>query len=205
MIYSTPLKDYNRVLADTDLLARCLSGDRSAREDLARACLPRVRRTVMFMASGRNQDVDDLVQTAMARVFAGLHSFRGNSGFQTWLDRVTINSIRQYYRGRPIDALLFLSDKIAGVSAPNIHNPERKLEGQRLLERLTQHLSTIRPKKRIALVLSIAYGYTCQEAAELMDCSLETAKKRLQHGRRELLSRLHKDRYLSQALKEIEA
>ncbi len=204
MIQSIPEKDYRCVLSDSDLLTQCLAGDRSAREDLARACLPRVRRTVIMM-SGKGQDTDDLIQTAMARVFAGLESFRGKAGFLAWLDKVTINSIRQFYRRRPLDALLSLSDKTDGTSASEIHNPERRLEGQRLLEQLSVHLSAIRPKKRIALVLSIAYGYTTKEAAELMDCSQETAKKRLQHGRRELLSRLRKDKYLCRVLKEIGA
>ncbi len=195
-------KDFRRVLKDGDLLTRCLEGERAAREELARACLPRVRKTVMLTAGG-GPDTDDLVQTAMARIFTGLHTFRGGKGFLAWLDKVTVNAVRQYYRRRPLASLFPPSEEADYSAAPKSQGPESRLEGQRMIERLATHLATIRPKKRYALVLSAAYGYTSSEAGDLMGCSSETAKKRLQHGRRELLSRMRKDPYLCQVLKEI--
>ena len=191
----------NQTIAERDLLRRCREGDRNAREELARACLPRVRRTVL-LSSGGGPDVDDLVQTAMARIFVGLGSFRGDSGFTTWMDKVTVNTIRQFYRRRPLD-LLFSTAEEPAEPAPEKGNPDRQFEGQRMLKRLSTHLAAIRPKKRMAVVLSTAYGYSAREAAELMDCSTETAKKRIQAGRRELLSKMRKDPYLRQALMEM--
>ena len=206
-----PQKEFYRRLLDGDLLARCREGDREAREDLARTCLPRVSRTVMLTAGG-GQDMDDLVQTAMARIFSGLGSFRedrGEKGFLAWLDKVTINAVRQYYRRRPLDILLTnideapLSGGTVNITPGDPPDLEQQVEDKRLLKKVAAHLDGIGAKKRIALILSAVYGYTSRESAELMDCSLETAKKRLQHGRRELLGRLKKDPSLCQALREI--
>lgn len=191
----------NQTIAEGDLLRRCQEGDRNAREELARICLPRVRRTVL-LSSGGGPDVDDIVQTAMARIFVGLGGFRGDSGFATWMDRVTVNTIRQYYRRRPLD-LLFPTTEEPSPPAPAQGNPDRQFEGQRMLKRLATHLASIKPKKRLAIVLSTAYGYSAKEAAKLMDCSTETAKKRIQSGRSELLGRMRKDPYLRQALMEM--
>lgn len=196
--------ELDNALSKGDLLSRCAAGERSAREELAAACLPRVRRTVILTMGG-GQDTDDLVQTAMARVFAGLGGFRGEAGFVTWLDTVTVNTVRQYYRRRPLNLLFCSSSEPPDACASPVESPDRKLEGQRMLERLAAHLKSIRPNKRVALVLSAAYGYSAREVAELMGCTAETAKKRLQHGRRDLLSRLRKDGYLSQVLKETES
>ncbi len=190
------------ILSDKELMARCQAGDRSAREDLARACLPRVRRTVV-LTTGGGQDTDDLIQTAMVRIFAGLKSYSGKGGFVQWLDKVTVNSVRQYYRRRPFDDLYSFFEESFRSPTSEMRGPDRQTEGQRAIERLTAHLSYIRPKKRLALVLSAAYGYSVREMAEMMDCSLEASKKRLQHGRRELLARMHKDEYLCQVFKEI--
>jgi RNA polymerase sigma-70 factor (ECF subfamily) len=187
---------------DSDLLERCLAGDRAAREELARACLPRVRRTV-FLATGGGQDTDDLVQATMVRVFAGLRSFRGEAKFSTWLDRVTVNSVREHFRRRTLVYLFPTGESRDAISTPESEGPDRRLEGQRLLERLSVHLAAIRPKKRMALVLSAAYGYSVSEIARLTDCTTETAKKRLQHGRRELVARLGQDPSLRDLLKEI--
>jgi len=187
---------------DSDLLERCLMGDRAAREELARACLPRVRRTV-FLTTGGGQDTDDLVQSTMARVFAGLGSFRGEAKFATWLDRVTINAVREHYRRRTLVQLFPTDEPREVLPAPENESPERRLEGQRLLERLAAHLAAIRPKKRVALILSAAYGYSVSEVARLTDCTTETAKKRLQHGRREMIARLDQDPQLKRLLKEL--
>jgi len=135
-------------LQDPILIERSIAGDRSARERLAGACLPRVRRTI-FMLVGRSEDAEDLVQISLARIFGGLASFRSESRLTTWMDRIM--------------------------------------------------------KKRTALVLSAAYGYTVSEIAEMTGCTTETAKKRLQHGRRELLARLRKDPCLNAAFEEIES
>lgn len=187
---------------DSDLLERCLAGDREAREQLARACLPRVRRTV-FLSTGGGQETDDLVQSTMARVFAGLSGFRGEAKFATWLDRVTINAVREHFRRRTLVHLFPSGEPREPLPAPEADNPERRLEGQRLLERLSAHLAAIRPKKRMALILSAAYGYSVAEVAQLTDCTTETAKKRLQHGRREMLARLGQDPQLKRLLKEL--
>jgi RNA polymerase sigma-70 factor (ECF subfamily) len=187
---------------DSDLLERCRAGDRPAREELARACLPRVRRTVL-LATGGGPDTDDLVQSTMVRVFAGLDGFRGEAKFSTWLDRVTINAVREHFRRRTLVFLFPSGESRDALPAPASQEPDRRLEGQRLLERLSVHLAAIRPKKRMALILSTAYGYSVSEVAELTDCTTETAKKRLQHGRRELIARLQQDPRLASQLKEI--
>lgn len=197
--------EFYRTLSDGDLLARCRDGDREAREELARTCLPRVCRTVMLTAGG-GQEMDDLVQTAMARVFSGLGSFRedrGDRGFLSWLDKVTINAVRQYFRRRPLDIILTNIDDIPRSGEGAIRDPEQQVEDKRLISRIAHHLDGIGHKKRIALILTAVYGYTTREAAELMDCSFETAKKRMQYGRRELLVRLKNDPSLGQALREI--
>lgn len=191
-------------LEDEDLIRRCVEGDRISREKLAMACLPRVRKTV-FMTAGRTPDADDLVQVSMTRVFGGLARFRMESKLTTWIDRITINTVREHYRRKPIVGLFPGGDWREDRPTPERLGPDRVLEGRRVTDALSSHLSHIRPKKRMALVLSVAYGYSVSEIATMVGCTVETAKKRLQHGRRELLDRLRKDPYLSGVLQEIES
>ncbi len=46
-----PMKLQPSALDDAELLSRSVAGDRRAREELARACIPRVRRMV-FLTTG---------------------------------------------------------------------------------------------------------------------------------------------------------
>jgi RNA polymerase sigma-70 factor, ECF subfamily len=188
-------------LESAELLARSLAGDDRCREELARACLSRVRRTV-FLALGRFADADDVVQTALTRVFYALPTFRNEAKLTTWVDRIAVNAIRDHLRRKPLLSRLFSSAPAAETEAPRASAPDVDFEGRKLSGALRLHLERIKPDKRIALMLSAAYGYSVNEIAALTDCSVETAKKRLQHGRRELLSRIRKDPYLTRVLEE---
>ncbi len=190
-------------LDDEALISLAVGGNRDAREALARAALVRVRRIVHLTTRG-GDEVDDIAQLALCRAFSRLHTFRGESKLTTWLDRVTINTVREHYRSRSLVHLFFNADKSERIRAPESESPERRTESGRLMLRLRRHLDAILPKKRIALVLFAVYGYTMAEIGSMVGCSTETAKKRVQHGRRELLERLRRDPDTARRLEELE-
>ncbi len=187
---------------DKELIARSVAGEKRAREELATACLPRVWRTV-YLSVSNESDVEDLVQNAMIQAFRDLPQFRGTGSFNTWLDRVTVNVVRQHFRRRYVRALIPSSDEMERVPAKSSCSPDRQSEGHRFLKRLARHLSGIRPKNRMAVILSIVHGYTASEIALTVGCKAETAKKRLLRGRKELVARVQRDPYCRQLLKEL--
>jgi len=81
--------------------------------------------------------------------------------------------------------------------------PDQEVERYRLLQRLGGHLSKIKEKRRMPLVLSLLHGYTVPEIAAILDVSFDAAKKRLLRGRRDLLGRLKRDPYCREMLKEV--
>jgi RNA polymerase sigma-70 factor, ECF subfamily len=188
--------------ANGDLIAACVRGDRDAREKLARACLPRVRRTVFF-GTGGGPDCDDLTQTVMMRAFASLAAFRGESGFDTWLDRIAVRAVCDHFRRNPFRSLFARLTEQAEPETRPADGPERLAESREIVALVARHLSRIGARKRMALVLHAAYGYSTGEIGLIMECSEETAKKRVQHGRAELLSRLLKDEACRGMLQEM--
>lgn len=173
------------------LIPACLAGDARARETLARWCLPKVRRTVM-LTYGAGPDADDLSQIAIARVFQRLDSYRGDALFYTWVDRITVNVVRDHYRSYKSRSTwetfsAFMSDLTAKTE------PEEEFGRYELMDRLSKHLRNIKMERRIPLVLYLAQGYTAPEIADMLGLSPEAVKKRLQRGRRELLGLVRKD------------
>ncbi|MCU0661896.1 MAG: RNA polymerase sigma factor, partial [Myxococcota bacterium] len=173
-------------MSDATLLERCRNRDRMALETMARSILPRVRKTVFFLV-GSSSDSDDLVQTAMMRVFSGIASFRGESSLGAWVDAITLNTVRQHWRRRVFAFLFASSEDAASEQVSHWPSPEEETAGNLALRRVSEHLQNIKPKKREATMLSVLYGYSVTEIAALVGCTAETAKKRVQHGRRELL------------------
>ena len=172
----------------------CLDGDQAAREQLARWCLPRMRRTVL-LAFGNGPDADDLVQNAIMRVFDRLDSFqfRGDATFYAWVDRITVNLIRDYFRNKKSRSVWEVTmDTPPDIPSPQ-QEPDQAVEKTQLLTCLSKHLTAIAIKRRLPVVLALAHGYTASEIAQLLDISIEATKKRQQRGRMELLTRLKQD------------
>ena len=183
------------------LIERCVAGDLEAREELAYFCIPRIRKSVFFMTRD-DRDLDDITQTVLLMVFSGLSGFSGKSQFTTWLDRVTLNAVRQHFRAKQSKNWLLFSDELVRPQTPEKERPDKRLEEQYLLQRLSQIMQCIRSEKRIALILNAAYGYNAREIAGIVGCSPEAAKKRLQHGRKDLFKKLKNDSYLKTTLEK---
>ncbi|MCP4679989.1 MAG: sigma-70 family RNA polymerase sigma factor [Deltaproteobacteria bacterium] len=184
------------------LVEACVAGDLNAREALARWCLPRVRRTVLF-AHGPGQDTDDLVQMAMAKAFSRISSFRQESSFFVWVDKVTINVVRDHFRKKK---LLLLEAPDMEKALRRDREPvtlDRQIERQRLFEKLTGHFAKVPSARRLPLILSMVHGYSVDEISAITDVGYEAVRKRLWRGRKELLHSVSKDPYCVEVLKEL--
>ncbi len=178
--------------AVVSLIPACLRGEKQSREMLARWCLPKVRRTVM-LTYGTGADADDLVQTVVVKILSRLESYRGDAGFYTWVDRITVNVIKDHFRSRRFKSRWELTDDLDTERAAASQQPDAALERYRLMKCLAKHLESIKIDKRLPVVLALSHGYTAPEIANILDIRVETAKKRLQRGRKELLALLNTD------------
>ena len=181
------------------LVTDAAAGGREALDALARQCLTRVRRTVAF-SHGWSADSEDLVQTAMARILAGLSSYRGEASFRLWIDRVTINVIRDSYRRRRWIVLQMFDESSIDHQVERPPSPPEEVHRSMLMDRVSAHLAGLKPEHRLPLVLHLLHGYSVAEVAALLDLKFETAKKRLLRGRRTLMKRMKRDPVCREAL-----
>src|ERR1041385_7055551 len=76
---------------DLDLVESFRNGDISGFNEL----VGRYQEKVYWIARrvvGSHEDADDVVQDVFVRMFKALGGFRGESGFYTWLYRITMRS-----------------------------------------------------------------------------------------------------------------
>jgi RNA polymerase sigma-70 factor (ECF subfamily) len=181
-----------QILKDINIVKGAATGDPAARERLAMACLPRVRKLV-YLAYGSREDADDLVQIAMVHIFRDLAALRNYDKFLSWLDTVVYNSIRSHGRRRLKFSSIFVSSDVNKTVRFTTITPESENSREQLFKRIERHLEKINSKKRVAVVMSLFFGYVDSEIAKITNCSIETAKKRVQHGRKELISKISGD------------
>jgi len=83
--------------AEAALLARCKAGDAEAWDALFNLHYAPASRFVFQLASDfTREDVEEVCQEVFLTVIKSLHTFQGNSQFQTWLFRIAANKARDY-------------------------------------------------------------------------------------------------------------
>ncbi len=178
---------------DQTLIDRCIQGDRDSREVLARECLPFVRKLVC-LGYGNHSDTEDVIQKSLVVVFRDLGELRNPGAFRSWMYRVTTNVIATHGGRRTRWLSLFSLDPFLDEREVSLaESPEQETLRTLLFDRLSLHLEKLKQKKRMAIVLSLFFGYVDSEIGVIMGCSAETAKKRVQHGRRELVKAVKRD------------
>ena len=81
------------------LITRCvIADDRNAFGTLVEAYQPRLRRFLMNLTLGDAYLTDDLAQESFIKAYIGLRSFKGMSGFGTWLFRIAYNEYYSHMR-----------------------------------------------------------------------------------------------------------
>jgi RNA polymerase sigma-70 factor (ECF subfamily) len=91
---------------ESAFVMKAAAGSRAAFDHLVDQNRRRVYRLVRTLTAGDN-DAEDLVQEVFLRTYRGIGSSRGDSAFQSWLYRITVNVVRTHLtRCRVRDAAL---------------------------------------------------------------------------------------------------
>lgn len=125
------------------------------------------------------QDASDLLQQVFLQVFRKIDRFAGESKFETWLYRVTVNECLQHLRRDQRGQHAPLSYEPIDPSSCKGNNVEDK-------ELLEQALQRIEPELRTIFLLREIDGLSYRQIAEVMSIPEGTVGSRLNRARREL-------------------
>jgi RNA polymerase sigma-70 factor (ECF subfamily) len=158
------------------------AGDRAAAHALLLALLPRIRNLVRYLIRG-DADTDDLAQEALIAILRGLGSFRGESSFERWADRVAVRAtfagIRR--RRRESNELAAAEPELRLASAAA--TPDDEFADRRQAAAL---LDALPVEQRHAMVMHHVLGMSVPEIARELGVPAETVRSRLRLGRTRL-------------------
>jgi RNA polymerase sigma-70 factor (ECF subfamily) len=141
-------------------------------------------------------EAEDLTQQAFLQVYRKIGTFRGESGFSTWLYRVTANIVLMHLR-RKKPTEIFAEDLEGHGSddkGPRAHSAsDNSMLG--VIERLNlkRAIRNLPPGYKKLFLLHDVLGYEHNEIAALLSCSTGCSKSQLHKARRRLRRLLQAD------------
>ena len=139
---------------------------------------------------------EDAVQESFASAYRSFAQFRGDN-LRAWVMRIVANNCRDMLRSRrsrpelplnPVASEPEAEDSIPSAAdlASSRESPEEYAERQELSRTIQAGLASLSAERRLALVVVDVQGFSYEEAANILNCSLGTVKSRISRGRREL-------------------
>jgi RNA polymerase sigma-70 factor (ECF subfamily) len=175
--------------SEDELIRLAQGGDLEAFCRLARVYERRVYALALHYCR-RPEDAEDLSQEVWLKAFSSLKGFRFESGFYTWLCRITVNTFLNHKRAGIVtrdgekttlrlDSLEELLEGRAGERALSSDGAEEDFQRKLLAGRVTDALGGLTEQQRLIFLLKHREGLTCAEVAEAVGCSVGSVKKSL--------------------------
>jgi RNA polymerase sigma-70 factor (ECF subfamily) len=162
---------------DLDLMRRTAAGEREAFDELVVKYQKPLYSLLYRMVSNRD-DAADLLQKTFVKAFTGLNSFERRSSFKTWLYQIAINLAKNVYRDRSRARQVPIDNVVIRINSRTLETLIAKED--RIL--LRQALAGLPEKQRLTLLLRIQEDKKFEEIADIMKCSIGTAKANYHHA-----------------------
>lgn len=178
------------------LVQRAKNGDPSAFEELVLRC-ERKLYTSAYRFMGNHFDAGDVVQEALIKAYQALSNFRGESSFSTWLLHIVANVSRDELRRRRRAPLVCLdasypsgNDELPRPAVDRPAGPDAVYEAKESEEIIQKLINSLPVEYRLTLVMRDIQGFSYEEIAQQLECSVGTVKSRLNRARAILRKKL---------------
>jgi RNA polymerase sigma-70 factor (ECF subfamily) len=145
-------------------------------------------------------DADDLVQETLLRGMRAYDDLRDASRAKGWLFAIATNASRDLFRARgrqvatvPFDTIGADGDEFSlfqtiAIEDPFPYSDELHLDFLRLFrdDDVQAVFGSMTPVFRLPIILTVVHGFSCKEAAAILEIPLGTLLSRLHRGRKQL-------------------
>jgi RNA polymerase sigma-70 factor (ECF subfamily) len=142
---------------------------------------------IAYKWCGRREDAEDVAQNVCLKLADRLAGFRGDSGFTSWLYRITINAAKDYYRttGKAYRREQAFADGFDPMS------DEVAADEQLVARESYAAIHSLPEPIRDAVLLVFGEEMSHKEAAKILGCAETTVSWRIHKARKILQEREH--------------
>jgi RNA polymerase sigma-70 factor (ECF subfamily) len=167
---------------EEELLIRFASGGHAAGESLIELCGPALYSTAMGILCNVH-DAEDAAQDAALKLLRSAKTYRPGGSFRAWLYRIAVNAAMDQLRHRRATAAA------CAVREETMPRPEDRTP-EEVKDAIRAAVARLEEPQRLAVALVYFQGLSRQEAAEVLDLSVNTLSSTLARAKDRLRERL---------------
>lgn len=171
------------------LIRKAAAGDQNAITELYELTYSSVYKTVKSMIADEDT-VLDIVQDSFIKGFQSLEQLDSPENFRAWMKRIATNKAKDYLKKKkPIlftdmasedgEEIDFRDDRLD-------HCPEEVLDRKETTRLMNEILATLSEDQRLVIGMFYYEEMSVREIAEILGCSENTVKSRLNYGRKKV-------------------
>jgi len=182
---------------DVKLMLEFKGGDNSAFEKiLDKYHIPIIN--FIYRLIGDKSESEDLAQEVFLRVYRSSQNYIPKAKFSTYIYKISKNLALNELRRRDSQKLSFLEEmavvKEGEILPRQISNDKlsvsKEIERKDLIEVVKKAIETLPEKQRIAVILRRYEGFSYEEIAKIMSCSISAVKSLLNRAKLTLKDKL---------------
>lgn len=178
---------------ETELVRQAKNGNTDAFEQLISDYQAKIY-YIAFHMMGNEQDAEDAAQEAILKAYRYLSSFKEESGFYTWLYRITHNicldMLRKRKRNHTHSTDLVKKDRDGQETEVQLVDdkpqPEEELMSRQVQTDMQAAIAELKEHYRTVIVLRDIEGMSYEDIAAVTEISVGTVKSRLNRARESL-------------------
>jgi RNA polymerase sigma-70 factor (ECF subfamily) len=181
---------------DQQLVERAQRGDKRAFELLVAKYQRKLGRLLSRLVRDPGE-VEDVTQEAFIKAYRALPNFRGDSAFYTWLDRIAINTAKNYLvalgRRAPTTTEFDHEEAESFEDADALRDsatPEAELLTREIATTVNRAMEALPDDLRTAITLREIEGLSYEEIASVMNCPIGTVRSRIFRAREAIAAEL---------------
>ena len=189
-------------MTEAELIRQSCAGSIDAFEQLILLYEKRVY-TIAYKYMGNHEDANDMAQESLIKAYQSIGSFRGDAAFGTWLGKITVNRCLDELRKRKKMQITSLEDPLEledgsvkkELESPVV-TPEEHAVQQETAAYMQMLIGELKEEYRTVIALREIEGYSYEDIADILSCSVGTVKSRISRARQYLKERILADRML---------
>lgn len=130
---------------------------------------------------GSHEEADDIVQEVFIRVYNGLASFRSESGFYTWIYRISVNVALNSLRARKVKQFLRFDDLIDQPWSDD-DRPDKQVEESEYKKVLERAIDRLPAKQKLVFMMRYYDEMSYEEIAGVLHRSIGGLKANYFHA-----------------------